>query len=184
MPPRRTLGVVVPLGRHRVDEGLVVSLLLAGGDERRLAVRLAGELRCVHVWNPDLDRAQALLAQSLSMLWAIKIRPCPDLAQVPRLAWLRLIDLLFWYRGWRDMRTNSGVVAAARCQLKVAPGVTPRIGSTHFLRDRVVDVELVLGRGVDCQRVPDVSGLRDESQGGFEPAPDLAVGQRVARASR
>src|ERR1700720_1616044 len=67
MSPRRTLGGVVPVGRHRVDERLIVAVLFAGSNERRLAVRFAGELWGVHVRNPDLDRPQALLPQPFAM---------------------------------------------------------------------------------------------------------------------
>ena len=67
MSPRRTLGGVVPVGRHRVDEGLIVQVLFTGSNERRLAVRFAGELWGVHVRNPDLDRPQALLPQPFAM---------------------------------------------------------------------------------------------------------------------
>jgi hypothetical protein len=66
MSPRRTLGVVVPVGGHRIDEGLIVSILTARGDEGRLAVCLADELGGVHIGNPDLN--QALLPQSLAIL--------------------------------------------------------------------------------------------------------------------
>jgi hypothetical protein len=67
MSPRCTLGSVVPVGRHRVDEGLVVLVVFACSDERRLAVRFTGELRCVHIGNPDLDRPEALLPQAFPM---------------------------------------------------------------------------------------------------------------------
>ena len=68
MSPRRTSGVVVPVGRHRIDEGLIVSLLIARGDEGRLAVCLADEFWGVHIGNPDLNRPQSLLPQSLAIL--------------------------------------------------------------------------------------------------------------------
>ena len=68
MSPLRTLGVVIPVGGHRIDEGLIVSILIAGGDEGRLAVCLADEFGGVHIGNPDLNRPQALLAQSLPIL--------------------------------------------------------------------------------------------------------------------
>jgi hypothetical protein len=67
MSPRRTLGGVSPVGRHRVDERLIVAVLFTGSNKCRLAVRFAGELWGVHVGNPDLDRPQALLPQPFAM---------------------------------------------------------------------------------------------------------------------
>ena len=68
MSPRRTSGVVVPIGGHRIDEGLIVSILIALSDECRLAVCFADEFGGVHIGNPDLNRPQSLLAQSLAIL--------------------------------------------------------------------------------------------------------------------
>src|SRR6516164_9700405 len=68
MSPRRTLGVVVPIGGHRIDEGLIVSILIGISDECRLAVCFTDEFGGVHIGNPDLNRPQALLAQSLAIL--------------------------------------------------------------------------------------------------------------------
>lgn len=51
---------------HRVDEGLVVGLVLAGGDQRRLSMRLPAKFKCIDVGNHDLNWPQALSAQRLA----------------------------------------------------------------------------------------------------------------------
>ncbi len=68
MSPRCTLCVVVPVRRHRVDEGLVVPILFAAGYKRRLPVCLAGELGGGYVWNPRSGSAATLLAQTGTVL--------------------------------------------------------------------------------------------------------------------
>ena len=48
---RRTLGVVFPVGGRRIDEGLIISILIARAGEGRLVVCLADEFGGVHVGN-------------------------------------------------------------------------------------------------------------------------------------
>ena len=56
-----------PVDADGVDEGLVVGLVLAGRDGSRLAVSFRDEFRGPYVGHPDLNRPEALGAQTLAM---------------------------------------------------------------------------------------------------------------------
>jgi hypothetical protein len=56
-----------PVDGDSVDEGLVVGLVLAGCDGCRLAVSFRDEFRGPYVGHPDLNRSEALGAQTLAM---------------------------------------------------------------------------------------------------------------------
>jgi hypothetical protein len=56
-----------PVDADRIDECLVVSLMLAGRDHSRLAVSLRDKFRRPHVGHPNLDRPKPLRAQPLAV---------------------------------------------------------------------------------------------------------------------
>ena len=62
----RRASFIAPI-RNGIDEALVVDGVRAPRDRERLSVRLFRECRCADVGNPNLDRAQPLRAQSLSV---------------------------------------------------------------------------------------------------------------------
>src|SRR4030095_3526975 len=53
--------------RHRIDERLIVGLACTLGHGQRLPVRRRAERARIDIRHPDLDRAQALLAQTFAV---------------------------------------------------------------------------------------------------------------------
>jgi len=61
------LPLVGPVDGDRLDECLVVGLVLAGGDGSRLEVSFRGEFWRPYVGHPDLNGPETLSAQALAM---------------------------------------------------------------------------------------------------------------------
>ena len=68
MSPRRTLGVVVPVGGNGIDEGLIVSILTARGHEGRLAAGTegAGMTSAEHLNNHHRDTLEKIFSHASS----------------------------------------------------------------------------------------------------------------------
>src|SRR4051794_23554184 len=75
--------------RDGIDERLIVAVMRVGGNGERLTMRSRPERRRTYVRDPNLDRAQALVAQPFTMLpYLAPGRPCSGRLRAGGL-WLR-----------------------------------------------------------------------------------------------